>query len=166
MYCLTSIAYFVYKVYFCVLFKQFSLFCLQSIFCELFKLCWICQIGIRFFLISRSLILIQTFLYGQAGTEPRDILLDTDMWVVPTGITIDKCYTICTTSCREHKLKYRCTADLKFILFGFSCLVFVEWTTVLLVWSKPKQSNRRSAVLWYSSYGECSLPRVYDFIMR
>ena len=82
VYCLNSIAYFVYKVYFCLLFKQYSLFCLQSLFCELFKLCWICQIGIRFFLISRSLILIQTFLYGQAGTEPRDILWDTDMLVV------------------------------------------------------------------------------------
>ena len=40
-------------------------------------------------------------------------------------------------------------AGLLFTLFVFSCSAYVEWTTVLLVWSNPKQSNRTSAVLWY-----------------
>ena len=40
-------------------------------------------------------------------------------------------------------------ADLQFILLWFSCFAYVEWTTVLLVWSNPNQSNRRSAVQWY-----------------
>ena len=47
-------------------------------------------------------------------------------------------------------------ADLLFILFGFSCIAYVERTPVLLVWSNPTQSNRRS----YSDtipYGEGSL---------
>ena len=51
---------------------------------------------------------------------------------------------------REYSLKgvYCCTADLLFILFALRCFANVEWTTVLLVWSNPNQSNRRSAVLW------------------
>ena len=44
--------------------------------------------------------------------------------------------------------KYHCLADLLFILFGFSCFAYVEWTTVLLVWSNSNQTNRRSAVQW------------------
>ena len=32
--------------------------------------------------------------------------------------------------------------------FGFSCLAIAKWT-VLLVWSNPNQSNRRSATQWY-----------------
>ena len=47
------------------------------------------------------------------------------------------------------KGKFHCTADLLYILFWFSCFAYVEWTTVLLVWSNPNQSNRRSAVQWY-----------------
>ena len=52
---------------------------------------------------------------------------------------------------REHWLKgkYNCMADLLFILFGFSCFAYVEWTTILLVWSNPNQSSRSSGVQWY-----------------
>ena len=41
---------------------------------------------------------------------------------------------------------YHCTTDLLF-LSGFSCFAFVELTTVLLVWSNPNLSNRRSIIL-------------------
>ena len=43
---------------------------------------------------------------------------------------------------------YRSTADL-FNVLGNSCFGYNEWATDLLVWSKPNQSNRRSAVQWY-----------------
>ena len=52
-----------------------------------------------------------------------------------------------------------------------SCLVcfdstalfmLIDWTTVLLVWSNPNKSNRRSAVQWY--YGECYLTLDNSFI--
>ena len=42
--------------------------------------------------------------------------------------------------------KYHCTADLLFILFGFSCFGYVELASALLVLSNANQSNRRSAV--------------------
>ena len=48
----------------------------------------------------------------------------------------------------ESSGKCHCTADLLFTLFGFSCFAYGEWTTFLLVWLNPKQSNRRSAVEW------------------
>ena len=38
-------------------------------------------------------------------------------------------------------------ADLQFILFGFSCFAYVERISLLLVWSNPNRSNRRSAVI-------------------
>ena len=31
--------------------------------------------------------------------------------------------------------KYHCTADLLFVLFGFSCFAYVELASALLVWS-------------------------------
>ena len=34
-------------------------------------------------------------------------------------------------------------------LFGFSCFVYAEVVTYLIVWFNPKQSNRRSAIQWY-----------------
>ena len=40
-------------------------------------------------------------------------------------------------------------AGLLFLLFGFSCFAYVEWRTVLLVWSNQKQPNRRSAIQQY-----------------
>ena len=56
---------------------------------------------------------------------------------------------------REHyfKRKYHWMADLLFILFGYSCFAYVEWTTILLVWSNPNQSKSKSAVqLVFSGY--------------
>ena len=44
------------------------------------------------------------------------------------------------------KRKYHCTAVLLFYLFAFNCYAFIEWTTILFVWSNPNQSNRRSAL--------------------
>ena len=131
--CLNSIAYFVFKVYFVN-----CLNCVEYAKSES-----------DFFLSADLWYWSKLFCMGKPGLNPATSSGTLTCGLLPTGITIDKCYTICITSCREHKLKYRCTADFKFILFGFSCLVFVVWTTVLLVWSKPKQSNRRSAVLWY-----------------
>ena len=48
----------------------------------------------------------------------------------------------------EHSFrgKYQRTADLQFILFGFSFFAFVEWIRVLLVWSNPNQSNSSSVL--------------------
>ena len=37
------------------------------------------------------------------------------------------------------------TADLLFIFLGFSCFADVDLEKVLLVWSNPNHSNRRSA---------------------
>ena len=52
---------------------------------------------------------------------------------------------------REHsrKGKYHCTAYLLFILFEFICFAHVELVSVVLVWSIPNQSNRRSVIQWY-----------------
>ena len=48
-------------------------------------------------------------------------------------------------------------ADLLYILFGFSCFVYVELATTLLVWSNLSQSYRRSA------YGEFSPTQLSGF---
>ena len=56
------------------------------------------------------------------------------------------------------KGKYHCTADLLFVLFGFSCFAYAEIATCLFVWSNPKQSNRRPVVQWNLPFqSECSL---------
>ena len=52
-------------------------------------------------------------------------------------------------SCLLSKEKYHCTADLQFILFGFSRLAYVELVTDLPVGSNLNQSNRSSPVQWY-----------------
>ena len=49
------------------------------------------------------------------------------------------------------------TADLLLILFGFSCLAYVELATALLFCTNPSQSHWRLVVQWYFPYGECSL---------
>ena len=51
------------------------------------------------------------------------------------------------------KWKYYCMAYL-FDLFGVSCFAYVKWTTVLLVWLNPNQSNRRSAAQRFFPYGK------------
>ena len=64
------------------------------------------------------------------------------------------------------KRKCQCMADVLFIFCGFNSFAFVEWTTVLLVWSIPNQSNRRSVFWTYnktSHYDECSLPKESIF---
>ena len=52
--------------------------------------------------------------------------------------------------------------DLMFILFGLSCFAYVE-RTVLLVWSNPNKSNRRSAYCDTYAFCECSVNTQMDF---
>ena len=63
----------------------------------------------------------------------------------------------------EHQLmrKYHCTADILFILFGFSCFANVELAKDLPVWSNPNQSNRISAVQWVLSASSVLLYSIH-----
>ena len=53
-------------------------------------------------------------------------------------------------------------SDVLYILFGFSYFAYVEWSTVLLVWSNPNQANRKSAVQWY--FPQWWVFSVLDFV--
>ena len=63
-------------------------------------------------------------------------------------------FTLCTSPLQNLLTLYQCMTDLLFYLFEFSCFVYIEFETDLLVWSNPNQSNRRPAVQWYFSYKE------------
>ena len=55
---------------------------------------------------------------------------------------------ICLSFLPTQSITVRLTSSL-FCLDGLLLLTYVKWTTVLLVWSNPNQSNRRSTVQWY-----------------
>ena len=61
-------------------------------------------------------------------------------------ITYDNEGLFVQTENTNRRGKYHHTADHLFVLFGFSCFVYIEWVTVLLVCLKPNQLKRRSTV--------------------
>ena len=52
-------------------------------------------------------------------------------------------------------------ADLLFILHGFSCFAYDEFSSALTVWSNSSQSNRGQRHSDTRPYSECSLSKDF-----